>query len=56
MDEADCLTALCMRSKAHWGYDAAFMHACREELRMTAVAAGSIAGRCLPRFIVRLNV
>ena len=24
-DEADALTALCKRSKAHWGYDAGFM-------------------------------
>lgn len=24
-DEADALTQLCLRSKAHWGYDAAFM-------------------------------
>lgn len=25
-----------MRSKAHWGYDAAFMEACREELTLSA--------------------
>ncbi len=25
LDEADALSALCKRSKAHWGYDAAFM-------------------------------
>lgn len=25
LDEADALTALCKRSKAHWGYDAGFM-------------------------------
>ncbi|MCR9220773.1 MAG: GNAT family N-acetyltransferase [Alphaproteobacteria bacterium] len=31
-EEAAALTALCLRSKAHWGYDAAFMAACREEL------------------------
>jgi hypothetical protein len=24
-DEADHLTALCKRSKAHWGYDEAFL-------------------------------
>ena len=29
------LTALCHRSKAVWGYDAAFMAACREELTLT---------------------
>lgn len=26
------LTALAMRSKAYWGYDLAFMEACRKEL------------------------
>jgi GNAT superfamily N-acetyltransferase len=34
-DEADALTELAMRSKASWGYDAAFMAACREELTFT---------------------
>lgn len=29
------LTALCLRSKAHWGYDATFMDACRAELTLT---------------------
>lgn len=33
--EARALTALAMRSKAHWGYDAAFMDACRGELTQT---------------------
>jgi len=33
--EADALSALAMRSKAHWGYDAAFMEACRAELTVT---------------------
>ena len=33
--ELEALTALCMRSKAHWGYDAAFMEACREELTLS---------------------
>ncbi|MGW7117922.1 GNAT family N-acetyltransferase [Streptomyces xanthophaeus] len=32
--EAEALTALVMRSKAHWGYDAAFLAACAEELRI----------------------
>ncbi|WP_212914834.1 GNAT family N-acetyltransferase [Streptomyces sp. TS71-3] len=31
-DEADLLTELALRSKAHWGYDEAFIKACREEL------------------------
>lgn len=45
---ADCgvLTALAMRSKAHWGHDAEFMAAAREELTVTA--------ECLDREIVRL--
>lgn len=29
------LSALCLRSKAYWGYDAVFMAACREELTLT---------------------
>ncbi|MCX4695200.1 GNAT family N-acetyltransferase [Streptomyces sp. NBC_01408] len=33
-DEAEALTGLVMRSKAHWGYDAAFLAACAEELRI----------------------
>jgi len=35
-DEAEPLTALVLRSKAHWGYDEAFMAACREELAVAA--------------------
>jgi GNAT superfamily N-acetyltransferase len=35
-DEADTLTELCLRSKAVWGYDDAFMRACRAELTLTA--------------------
>lgn len=27
---------LCLRSKAHWGYDEAFLAACRDELTITA--------------------
>lgn len=33
-DELDELTGLCLRSKAVWGYDAAFMKACRSELTL----------------------
>lgn len=36
--EAAALTALTVRSKAHWGYDEAFMAACREELTVTSDA------------------
>lgn len=35
-DEAESLTALVMRSKAYWGYDAGFLAACAEELRIGA--------------------
>ena len=34
-DELDDLSALCLRSKAHWGYDDAFMAACVTELTLT---------------------
>ncbi len=32
--EAEALSDLCLRSKAHWGYDAAFLDQCREALRV----------------------
>jgi GNAT superfamily N-acetyltransferase len=32
--DAAALSALCMRSKAYWGYDDAFMEACRAELML----------------------
>jgi GNAT superfamily N-acetyltransferase len=35
------LTALTLRSKAHWGYDAAFMAAASRELVITAVGISS---------------
>jgi GNAT superfamily N-acetyltransferase len=34
VEEADLLTELCLRSKAVWGYDEAFMRACRAELTL----------------------
>lgn len=34
-DEAPALSALALRSKAHWGYDAGFMAACATELMVT---------------------
>jgi GNAT superfamily N-acetyltransferase len=41
--EAAALTELCLRSKAHWGYDAAFLAACRDELTVSeAVASGPL--------------
>lgn len=33
--EAESLSALAMRSKAHWGYSEEFMDACRQELLVT---------------------
>lgn len=33
-DELNALSALCLRSKAHWGYDREFLAACREELTL----------------------
>src|SRR5687768_14923343 len=35
-DEAEHLTALTLRSKAHWGYDADFMAACVPSLTITS--------------------
>ncbi|GAB2611171.1 GNAT family N-acetyltransferase [Pseudactinotalea suaedae] len=35
-DQAAELTELALRSKGHWGYDAAFLAACRAELTYTA--------------------
>ncbi len=37
-DEAATLTALTLRSKAHWGYDADFMAACTAELTVHPAA------------------
>ncbi|MEU0134686.1 GNAT family N-acetyltransferase [Streptomyces sp. NPDC006296] len=34
-EEAGALTELALRSKAHWGYDEAFLAACRAELTLT---------------------
>lgn len=34
--EAGILTELALRSKAHWGYDAQFLEACRDELTVAA--------------------
>ncbi len=35
-DELKELSELCLRSKAWWGYDEAFIEACREELSLSA--------------------
>lgn len=39
--EAAALTGLVLRSKAAWGYDDAFMRACRDELTITATMIAS---------------
>lgn len=38
LDEASTLSRIAFRSKAHWGYTAAFMDACRAELNVTVEA------------------
>ncbi|MBT3558190.1 MAG: GNAT family N-acetyltransferase [Rhodospirillales bacterium] len=35
-DEHEALTDLCIRAKAHWGYDDDFMAMCAEEMTITA--------------------
>jgi GNAT superfamily N-acetyltransferase len=42
--EAQALTALCLRSKAHWGYDAEFMRLCVPSLTVgeDAIAEGRV--------------
>lgn len=42
--EASALSALCRRSKAHWGYDAAFMRASRASLTVSPadIARGAV--------------
>ena len=42
--EAASLTALCLRSKAHWGYDAAFMRLCVPQLTVSeqSIAEGRV--------------
>ncbi|MEM7733666.1 MAG: GNAT family N-acetyltransferase [Pseudomonadota bacterium] len=55
VDDLDALSQLCLRSKAHWGYDAAFMEACvpvltlteddlEDDLLVVAQEAGVLAG------------
>ncbi|MER7750981.1 GNAT family N-acetyltransferase [Kitasatospora sp. NPDC097643] len=41
-DEAELLTKIALRSKAYWGYDEAFMAACRDELTVDAATIGRI--------------
>lgn len=43
-DEADALTELALRSKAHWGYSDEFIEACRDELTVDPqdIASGRV--------------
>jgi len=41
-DEAGALTALALRSKAHWGYPADFVEACRDELAVTEAMCAEV--------------
>ncbi|MEO3414847.1 GNAT family N-acetyltransferase [Roseovarius sp. CAU 1744] len=59
--ELDDLSALKIRSKAYWGYDADFMQACAEELTLrpehltnSAVAVGELDGT--PAGVARVSV
>lgn len=56
-DEAAAISALALRSKAHWGYDEAFLAACRDDLTIdpswcdgvrlvVAEADGTLLGYC----------
>ena len=49
-DEAEFLTGLSLRSKAYWGYDAAFLARCRAVM---TVKAGSIESR--PHYVAELD-
>ncbi len=40
-DQAAALSALAVRSKGHWGYDATFLDACRDELTLAAAEAAA---------------
>jgi GNAT superfamily N-acetyltransferase len=44
--EAGCLSALALRSKAHWGYSRDFVEACRDELSVDESRIGSGGYRC----------
>src|SRR5215510_4737723 len=41
IEELESLSELCLRSKAVWGYDAAFMAACRAELTLQSAELDS---------------
>lgn len=45
-DEADWLSELAVRSKAHWGYPPEFLESCRQELAVDANRIGSDDYEC----------
>jgi len=50
--EAELLSALALRSKAHWGYSPGFLDSCRDELTVDRSRIGSVDYRC---FVVVKN-
>lgn len=50
--DADKLSALALRSKAHWDYSQEFMDACREELR---IDSDHIQNECASYFVADLD-
>lgn len=61
LDEVEALSALCLRSKAHWGYDADFMARCVPHLRVSPGAirkrlafVATVAGR--PAGVYQLSI
>jgi len=55
------LSDLCLRSKAHWGYDDAFLDACREELSLGVrdldlSTVGVIRGASGPLTVAQISV
>lgn len=42
LGECTTLSAFCLRSKGHWGYDDTFLEACREELSIREADLGDL--------------
>jgi len=62
VEELPTLSALCLRSKAVWGYDSCFMEACRSELTIracelqsTAIAVAEESGKIAGVVQVKVN-
>jgi GNAT superfamily N-acetyltransferase len=54
VDEAAMLSELALRSKAHWGYSAEFIEACREELTVhpAQIEAGRVTVAVVDQVVV----